>query len=143
MAYNSILDRYYNLIKKDADYYKKWLRQHGTECTLMIPKSESVQVVSDVQDAFGAQTFASTSLNYSESTMYILILTRDFSKIENGTESVIQAIVPEKMDDGYVIRFRRLNTWYDFVVDRPVETVYDMLYRVTLRLLVPKSEAKT
>ena len=142
MAYNSILDKYYNLIKKDAEYYKNWLRQFGTECVLLIPKSESVKVVSDVEDAFGPQTFASTALNYEEHPMNILIQTRDFSKIENGTESVIQAIVPEELHDGYIIKFRRNNTWFSFVVDSPVETVYDMLYRVTLRLLIPKSEAK-
>ena len=143
MAYNSIIDKYYDLIKGDAGYYKNWLRQHGTECILLVPKSESVKEISEIRDAYGdSQTYASTSLNYDESIVHLLIQPRDFSKVENGTESVLQTISPEKLEDGNIIKFRRNSTWFSFVVEQPVETFYNMLYRVTLRLMVPKSEAK-
>lgn len=141
MPYDSIHDNYYRYIRKDAEYYHKWLQQYGTECVLKVPKTEDNERIRDIELAYGASTYANTHLNYKEYRIHAIIQPQDFTKIENGIETQMQIVTAIKLDDGYVIEFRKLNKIYSFQVVAPPEQYWEMLFRGTINLIrVEESE---
>lgn len=134
MSYNSILDNYYDYIQRDSDYYRKWLKLYGTECDWKTPRVDSIDRINDIYTAYGANTYASTSINYDTQKIDLVISPIDFTKIENGIETSLMVVSPEKLDDGDLIEFKRKHKWYTFEVSSPIESYWEMLYRVPLKL---------
>ena len=134
MSYNSILDNYYDYIQRDSDYYRKWLELYGTECNWLTPRTDSIERINDIYTAYGASTYASNSINYDTQKINLVINPMDFTKVENGIETTIMVISPEHLDDSDLIEFKRKNKWFTFEVSSPVESYWEILYRVPLKL---------